>query len=147
MASLPIVDTVQDAAGRLLAQSWERTSLAVDTAADTIEPEIPLKGRIERVALEIRNDDGVHALNDVVIQAQASPNADWLDYITAAQLNTGTAVANLLDLVVTNPTTLAAGGKSLVVFVTRGLYKVRVKLKMATAAGLASLFATGTVAA
>lgn len=79
-------------------------------------PTVKLEGKCSRVALELQNLDAAIALTAVKIQARAHPNGSKIDYISSAQLNTGTAITNLLDLVVTNPTTLAALGKSLIIF-------------------------------
>lgn len=134
--SVMIPTAIQDASSRLVARQFEQSALAVITSA-TPSSDMQLDGRFERAVVELSNAGGAASLNACKIQAKAHPNGDWFDYITSAELNTGTALAGRLLLVSTNPTTLAASAASRIVIDTTALFAIRIS--MTTASGTATI--------
>ena len=123
---------VQDAAGRLQAQQFEETALAVGTGASPSQ-DIRPNGRFGRTAIELTNTGGTNALATCKVQAKVHPNGAWFDWVTSAELNTGTAIAGRLVQVVTNPTNLAAAGVSNIVIDTTALWAIRLSMTGAAA--------------
>lgn len=119
--ALPQVYPYTDSSGRTISRHFESGTVAVDSSGESLGPCL-VDGGSDSIITELANVGSTNPFTNVKIQAKASPNADWIDYISNSQLNAGTAVANLLDLVLTNPTTLAAAGKSLIVFRANGMF-------------------------
>jgi len=74
--------------------------------------------------IEVKNVDTT-AFTACKIQALATPNGDWTDYVTSAQLNAGTAIAGILLAVIGNPTTLAGGADALIAIQTNGAWAIQ----------------------
>jgi hypothetical protein len=110
------------------------TGVSVAVSGNTVVISILLNGLADRVAIGITNAGPTNALDQCVIEAQDGEGGTWFTYVSNAELNTGTALAGRLDLVVTNPTTLAADGHSFIVLDVRGLYAVRLVASAATGA-------------
>jgi hypothetical protein len=123
--------TIQDNAGRLQSQQFEQAALAVTTAASPSQ-EIHLNGRFGRTAIELTNTVAL-ALASCKVQAKVHPNGAWFDWVTSAELNTGTAIAGRLVQVVGNPTTLNNAVSNFILDTT-ALWAIRLNLTAASTA-------------
>ncbi len=115
----------QDSIGNIFGDWWEGVPTVMTATAATVLAIIQSQCCDGSMLACIQNLGGTNAFTAFKIQAKATPNSPWLDYITSAQLNTGTAIAGLLITVVTNPTTLAEGGSSQVAFQTNGAWAIQ----------------------
>ena len=126
----------------ITAMQFAESAVAVPATGTGETSEILLYGLYDRVAFQITNNGPTNAFDAMVIEAKAHSDGAWTSYVTSAQLNTGTAIAGLLILVVTNPTTLAADGVSFIVINTTGLYSVRITISSDTDAVTADVIGT-----
>lgn len=94
-------------------------------ATETELGSMPLSGQCNAMTLNVVNN-GANPFTAMRIQTQAHPNALFKDYITSAELNTGTPVQNKLVQVSSNPTTLAAAADANITIQINGAYAVRV---------------------
>lgn len=130
MADLP----VQQIAGAkdVRAMTFEQTQDVAVPNADTPLGEILVQGEAGPCTINIANT-GANPFTACLIAAQASPNAPpasgnlFPTYITNAQLNTGTALADLLVALSGNPTTLAAGANVNIVIKCNGAWRIQVR--------------------
>jgi len=131
-----------DPGGSQLAAKFQQLAMAVLVAGPSVSEEITLGGGFGRLAIEIQNLGPTNVFDAVTIEAQAHPLGSWFTYVTDAQINTGTAVAGLFDLIVGDLDDLAAAANAMIVLITTGLHAVRITLSSATGAVTANIYAT-----
>jgi len=108
------------------ANGFETPAVAVPVSGDTVLGTVGCRGCSSRAIIEVENTDGADAFDSCIIEAQAFPEGAWFTYLSSAQLNTGTAIPGKLISVTTNPTTLAAGAKAIIIIDTTAIYAFRV---------------------
>jgi len=123
---------ISDAAGNTLAYQFEQLAMVVPVATNGTSDEVVLSGKFSRAAFDLLNKGPIRAFDQAFLEAQAHPNGAWFTYLSNAELNTGTAIAGRLVLVVINPTTLAADGQSFVLIDCTGLHAMRWRISSAT---------------
>lgn len=132
---------VIDASGRTRAYQFNSAVLSLDASHE--DAIILLQGRFTRMAIEIQNT-GLNAFTSALISVRAHPNGTFLQYLSNSQLNAGIAIPNTVDLIVGNPTTVAVGGKTLIMLDVRAMDAVSISLR-STGGTTAILFATATI--
>ena len=120
------------AGGEVYGAWWEGAATAMAAATATILGVLQTNCSYGPMLLEIKNVD-TPAFNACKIQILATPDGDWIDYVTSAQLNAGTAIAGVLLAVVGNPTTLAGGANALAAIQTNGAWGIQVIATSASA--------------
>lgn len=130
MADLPV--TQVSGAKDVRALTFEQTQDVAVPNADTPLGELLVQGEAGPCIINLANT-GANPFTACLIAAQASPSSPpaagnlFPTYITSAQLNTGTNVADLLIGVSANPTTLAAGANCNIVFKCNGAWRIQVR--------------------
>lgn len=126
--------------GEVYGEWWESASTVMAGSTPTIIGAIQLQGQNGRMAIEVKNAAGT-TWTAFKIQGLATPNADFIDYITSAQLNTGTPISGILLGQTGNPTTLTNGSSALVIIDTNALWAIQF-IATATAGGNGKIFAS-----
>lgn len=127
------------------AMSFQGDNTTVPAAGNTVLLTLKLDGQRSRVLFELENTGASNALDVALIEARLHPNGAWFTWISAAQLLAGIPVPGSLIQVVTDPTTLAALGKSRIMVDVTTFSDVRISVSAAAGGTTARARGVATV--
>lgn len=127
------------------AMTFQGDGTTIPAAGNTVILTLKLDGLRSRVLFEVENTGAVNALDVALIEGRIHPNGAWFTWVSAAQLLAGVPVPGSLIQVVTDPTTLAALGKSRIMVDVTTLSDVRISVSAAVGGTTAKARGVSTV--